>query len=110
MNTISQNLKIIRESSGFTQQQLADYLGIKRSAYSNYELGDRQIPLAVLEKVSQLLGCELNIFFEENPQEVEDALLCAFRSDGLSVQDMKVLAEFKNIVRNYIKISRLAES
>lgn len=110
MKVLGQNLKKMREANGFTQQQLADYLGINRSAYSNYELGDRQIPLDVLEKAAQLFGCELSLFFEENPQEVADALLCAFRSDGLSTQDMQVVADFKNIVRNYIKISRQLES
>ncbi len=106
METIHLNLQRLRKANGFTQQQMADFLGIQRSAYSNYELGDRQIPLDIMEKAANLFGCELNYFFEENPREVEDALLCAFRSDGLSAEDMKVVADFKKIVRNYIMISR----
>lgn len=43
MKTISQiigeNLKKIRELSGFTQEQIARSIGIERSAYSNYEGG-----------------------------------------------------------------------
>ena len=110
MTVINQNLRKLRESNSFTQQQLADYLGINRSAYSNYELGERQPPLEVLEKAANLFGCELSLFFEENPQAVADTLLCAFRSDALSAEDLQVVADFKNIVRNYIKISRQLES
>ena len=38
---VARNLKSLREANGFTQERLANYLGIGRSAYSNYELGDR---------------------------------------------------------------------
>ena len=34
---IGENLKKIRELSGFTQEQIAKSIGIERSAYSNYE-------------------------------------------------------------------------
>ena len=34
-------------------------------------------------------------------------LVCAFRADNLSVNDMKEVAAFKNIVLNYMKMERL---
>ena len=42
----------MREDRDLKQQQVADYLGITRSAYSNYENGIREIPLAVLMKAA----------------------------------------------------------
>ena len=34
---VGENMKKIRELSGFTQEQVAKLIGIERSAYSNYE-------------------------------------------------------------------------
>ena len=40
--TIGRNLKLLREANSFTQDQVASFLGINRSIYSNYESGDRE--------------------------------------------------------------------
>lgn len=45
-------LKDLREDNDLKQQQVADYLGITRSAYSNYENGIREIPLELLMKLA----------------------------------------------------------
>lgn len=37
-----ENLTIIRKESHATQQEVADYLGISRQAYGNYESGKRE--------------------------------------------------------------------
>ena len=36
---IAKNIRLMREVSDFTQENVASFLGINRSAYSNYELG-----------------------------------------------------------------------
>lgn len=41
-------LRDLREDHDLTQQQLADRLFIRQSAYSQYENGRRSIPLSVL--------------------------------------------------------------
>ena len=66
--TIGRNLKILRENSGFTQEKVAEYLNVGRSAYANYESGEREMPLDALEKAAALFGCDLALFFEENPE------------------------------------------
>ncbi|MBQ7960069.1 MAG: helix-turn-helix transcriptional regulator [Clostridia bacterium] len=45
-------LKDLREDSDITQKQLADYLNIKQNTYSQYENGQRQIPLDTLVKLA----------------------------------------------------------
>jgi transcriptional regulator with XRE-family HTH domain len=104
---VGNNLKKLREANRFSQEQVASFLGINRSTYSNYESGDREAPLEVLEKASDLFGCELHLLFEENESVVDNMLVCAFRVDDLSASDMKEVASFKNIVKNYLKIKRL---
>ena len=108
MNTIiGKNLKQLRDFNRFSQEQVSEYLGIKRSAYSNYESGEREAPLDVLEKISNLYGCELYVFFEENIETFQDALVCTFRVDNLSNTDLSEIANFKDIVKSYLKMTRL---
>ena len=101
---IGRNLKSLREANNFTQEQVASYLGINRSAYANYETGDREAPIEVLEKACNLLGCEMKLLFDEDEKVVKNMLVCAFRADNLGVNDMKEVSAFKEIVMNYIKM------
>lgn len=111
MNAIvGNNLKRLREFNNFSQTQVANFLGINRSTYSNYELGEREAPFEILEEVSHLYGCDLYVLFEENEEAFNDALVCTFRVDNLSNSDLQEIAGFKDIVKSYLKISRLLES
>lgn len=47
-------LRDLREDHDLTQQQLADRLFIRQSAYSQYESGRRSIPLSVLIRLAEL--------------------------------------------------------
>ena len=104
---VGRNLKALREANGYTQELVANFLGIGRSAYANYEAGERETPMEVMERASELFGCELALLFDEDEQAVKNMLVCAFRADNLSVNDMKEVAAFKNIVLNYMKMERL---
>lgn len=45
-------IKDLREDADITQRQLADYLNIKQNTYSQYENGQRQLPLDALVKLA----------------------------------------------------------
>ena len=47
-------IRDLREDNDLTQQQVADYLNIKQNTYSQYETGNRQIPLEVLIALASL--------------------------------------------------------
>lgn len=49
-----ERLHEMREDRDFTQQQVADYLKVSRSAYKNYELGIRSIPVEILIELALL--------------------------------------------------------
>lgn len=104
---ISKNIKRMREACRFTQEQVSQFLGIGRSAYSNYETGDRELPLEVMEKLADLYGCDLFLLYEEDTDIVKNMLTTAFRVDDLSADDMKQIADFKAVVKNYLKMDLL---
>lgn len=101
---IARNLKKLREIARYTQDEVAQALGITRSAYSNYESGDREVPYDVIEKASDFFGCDMTVLFEEN--ENADALIfaSAFRIHGISPEDSAEIMRFKDIVKSYLKM------
>ena len=46
-------LRDLREDSDLKQKELADFLHIKQNTYSQYENGQRQIPIDVLIKLAK---------------------------------------------------------
>ena len=107
MGTIQNNIKAIRKKLGYTQETVADVLGIARPTYTEYETKDIDIPFTILEKLSDFFGVELASFFAENENQLKDALVCAFRTDGISIEDLRKITKFKSIVKNYIKMQRI---
>ena len=106
---LKQTLKLLREANNYTQENIADFLGIKRSTYSNYETGDREAPWPVIEKLANLYGCDLYDMESDDADVLQGVLACAFRVDSLSVEDMKQVAAFKQLVKNYVKMKKIAE-
>lgn len=104
---VAKNLKSLRDANGFKQDYVADYLGIGRSAYSNYEAGTREAPLDVMERLADLYGCELFFLYNEDENVLKGVLVTAFRVDDLSAQDMAQVAAFKRMVKNYLKMNTL---
>ena len=54
MDSFYPRIRDLREDFDFTQQYVAEYLGMKQSQYSRYERGVRDIPTDVLIKLSRL--------------------------------------------------------
>ena len=46
-------IKDLREDNDIKQQTIANYLNVKQSSYSQYENGQRQIPLEALVKLAE---------------------------------------------------------
>jgi transcriptional regulator with XRE-family HTH domain len=50
-------LRALRDSAGYTQQELADALGVDRVSVNRWEQGARTIPLAIAIAVEHVTGC-----------------------------------------------------
>ena len=48
-----ENIRSIRIDRGYTQKQIADYLGISQNTYSQYEIGVLNYPIDVVVKLAQ---------------------------------------------------------
>lgn len=105
--TVANNIKKLREAMGCTQNAVAEYLGIGRSAYSNYETGDRELPLEHMEKLADFYGCDAYDLYSTDADVVANMLVTAFRADDLTPEDMNQIAAFKRIVRNSLMMDSL---
>ena len=53
-------IKDLREDSDLTQSEVAKYLNIKQNTYSQYENGQRQVPLDVLISLSKYYNTSID--------------------------------------------------
>ena len=100
-------MKSLREKFGYVQENVAEYLGISRELVSMYETGEREIPIEVLEKVSNLFCVEPDAFFAETSEEALAQVAFAFRKEDMDASDLQEVAAFGKIVKNYLKIKKL---
>ncbi len=105
MNIIGLNLKKLRESKGLTQNEVAHYLSISRSAIAQYESGGRNVPISHLLKLSDLYGIKESDLLKEDIESVP-AMIFAFRTEALTPDDLSSIAKFKRIVMNYVNMSQ----
>ena len=54
------NISVLRKESKKLQVELADYLNVKQTTYSKYELGKINIPVEVLIKLADLYDVSLD--------------------------------------------------
>ena len=62
-------IRELREDNDLTQKQLANVLNCSQQVYSNYELGQRDIPTDILKKLSALYKVSADYILEisDNP-------------------------------------------
>ena len=63
----SEQLKKARVSMGYTQQQVADALGLTASTYCGYETGKRQPDVAKLKQLARILNTTGRFLLETEP-------------------------------------------
>ncbi|MCI8883111.1 MAG: helix-turn-helix transcriptional regulator [Lachnospiraceae bacterium] len=77
--SFSEKLKQARIKSGYTQQQVADLMGITNSTYCGYEIGKRQPDVAKIKMLSKILNTSgdylLETGFEKELQKNQDSRL-----------------------------------
>lgn len=74
MKNESYYIKDFRLKSGYTQQELADKVGITKAAISKYEKGQRQPRLEMLKKIAEVFGVNWTDLVSEEQRELEEAI------------------------------------
>lgn len=98
MKILGNNFKLLRRLNGYTQQQMADFLGVERSCLARFELGERGINVSALEKACTLFGCTLKELEEYKDKDLSKPLHLHRRD--LTTDDLNAIVKVLAIVRN----------
>lgn len=95
-------LKEAREYLGFSQEEVANFLGVPRTAVSNVETGLRKIDALELKKLAGLYKRPVSHFTGDDLQSAdisEDVAHLARRAAELSPDDRAELGQFADFLR-----------
>lgn len=108
--TLSPRLKELRTEKGVSQQTIADYLGITRQSYSNYELGNREADYVTLTKLANYFETTVDYLIGNsdirNPEIVSSADddLIVLMSRGGDKKVIKLTPEKKEKVKKAFEL------
>lgn len=95
-------LKDAREYRGFSQEDVAKYLGVSRSAISLLESGVRRIDILELKKLATLYECSIEEFTGEQPAqqaEPDSIKMVARAAAALSPEDRSEVLRFAQFLQ-----------
>ena len=58
--SVNEKIRLIRETKGFTQEQVAAKLDMSPNAYGDIERGENDPKLSKLQKIAEILGIKLS--------------------------------------------------
>lgn len=105
---IGLKVKYLRESSGFTQANIANYLKVDQSLISKFEGGERTISADMLEKLTTLFGCSMSDFNETTDKY--KPLHFALRASQIGEEDLETICAINRIALNSTFMTKLLES
>jgi len=99
---LGERLKEAREYLGFSQDQVATFLGVPRSAISLLETGQRKVDAIELKTLAGLFKRTVSHFTGEEVEEIFDAAdvqHLARKVSSLSEDDRQELSRFADFLR-----------
>lgn len=93
---LSTRLTSLRKEKKKTQQEMADFLGITRPAYTAYERGNRQPDYEILQKLADFFEVSTDYLLgRTDNNEINNKVTVAGQEISLSPEELKVFEELK---------------
>ena len=97
---IGERIRLARKQRCWTQKVLANFLGVSFQQINKYEMGKNEVPLAVIDKLSQLFGVPHAWFFESLDKNRHRVKILDFETSGQKIP----LEEIESLVDNFLAI------
>lgn len=89
-------LKLLREESHFSQEQLADELGISRPTYMQIEKGGRELTISEAKKLASILGLSLENFLSNAISPSQEVILESAKKEAKE-SDVRIVMPRANV-------------
>ncbi len=86
---LAENIKAIREEKGLKQIEVADYIGVDKSAYSKIEKGSRSLAIEELQKMAQLFNLTTDQILNYDGNIPKEVTI----EDKTAVEQMRLIQE-----------------
>ena len=90
-------IRLARKQRGLTQKDLANSLGVSFQQINKYETGKNEVPVVVIDKLSQLFSVPHAWFFESLDRNRHRVKILDFETSGQKIP----LEEIKSLVDNF---------
>lgn len=110
-----EQLKKARIERGFTQQEVADLMGVTNSAYCGYETGKRQPDVAKIKMLAKILNTPPDVLLETNQDNAtpiipDGYMIIKDQGEQNLIKDYRELSNFgKGYVRGVLKSYLITE-
>ena len=96
-NIVGKRIRFLRTQHGYTQQEIADKLGVGRAVYGMYEGGTRSVSVEVIVKLAQLYNVTTDfiIGLTNNTQGSKTDTIEKYLSP-MAIQNIKEMVKSKN--------------
>ncbi len=101
--SLGARLKEARVYRGFSQEEVADFVGVSRSSISQIESGQRGIDTLELQKIAELYECSMDELLNETPSPAADSkgiALLARAAARLSDSDREEVLRFARFLQS----------
>jgi transcriptional regulator with XRE-family HTH domain len=105
--SIGGKFRELRNNSGLTQSQIADFLKVDQSYVSKCEKGERQFSIDILEKAAALFGCPIEYFTNETSELTPIPI--ALKARSVTTGDLETIAAVNKIALNLRFMEELLE-
>lgn len=85
---VTRVLKALRLRTGYTQEELAELLGVTRQFYHYMERGSKTLRLHYLIAISEFYGVSLDFICKAKPKQVEAKIKEVGANDQLPIQKL----------------------
>ena len=96
-------LKLLRSEKNMSQQELADALGISKSAINMYERGERQPKFEILEQIADYFNVDMDYLLGRTSKTTKIinpyTLAAHFDGDEYTAEELDKIREFAAFVK-----------
>ena len=102
---IGENIRKLRESKNLSQQYVADYVGVERKTYLNWEAGETSVKSVFIPKLAELFNVEIGDLYQGKSSDI---IITQNNSDNkdnsangiiIILNDKKAVNELVNLIK-----------